>query len=45
MHVNINHIEPIEAKGLIYKAWSSVAPKKVVKVYCEGIFDEGQGIT
>ncbi|MFC5700382.1 MmcQ/YjbR family DNA-binding protein [Cohnella faecalis] len=30
MHMNINQVEPEEARGLIYKAWSSVAPKRLV---------------
>jgi len=36
MHVNIDTVEQEEIKGLILKAWGSVAPKKLVKAYNEG---------
>lgn len=31
--VNMNLVEPEELKGLLLKAWGSVAPKKLVKQY------------
>lgn len=41
MHMNIELVEKSEAKMLIYKAWSSVAPKKLVKTFNGGKFEEG----
>lgn len=35
MHVNLHTVNIDELKGLIYKAWKSVAPKKLVKAYEE----------
>ncbi|WP_159888706.1 MmcQ/YjbR family DNA-binding protein [Paenibacillus puerhi] len=45
MHVNLNTVEPEEIKGLLLKAWGSIAPKKLVKAYGESRHDEGRGIT
>ncbi|WP_199621433.1 MmcQ/YjbR family DNA-binding protein [Paenibacillus alkalitolerans] len=36
MNVNLRTVDPQELKGLIQKAWSSVAPKRLVKAYSEG---------
>ncbi|WP_271754997.1 MmcQ/YjbR family DNA-binding protein [Cohnella sp. JJ-181] len=33
MHINLNTVSPIELKGLLIKAWSHVAPKKLVKAF------------
>jgi hypothetical protein len=33
MIVNLNLVHPEELRGLIVKAWSSIAPKKLVKEY------------
>lgn len=35
--VNMTLVEPQELKGLLLKAWSSIAPKRLVKEYFEGL--------
>ncbi|MHA6484164.1 MmcQ/YjbR family DNA-binding protein [Paenibacillus sp. strain BS8-2] len=35
MHVNMNRIDPEEAKSLLIKAWKSVATKKLIKEFEE----------
>jgi hypothetical protein len=35
MHVNLNTVDPEELKGLILKAWRSLAPKRLVKQYSD----------
>jgi len=36
MHINLNTVSPKELKGLIIKAWSSVAPKRIVRAFEDG---------
>ena len=33
MHINLNTVSPEELHGLVIKAWSSVAPKKLVQAF------------
>lgn len=40
MHVNLNTVSSEELEGLILKAWKSVAPKKVIKTFNEGIVQQ-----
>jgi hypothetical protein len=35
MRVNLNLVQPEELRGLIIKAWSSIAPTKLVKEYSQ----------
>jgi hypothetical protein len=35
MIVNLKLVHPVELRGLIVKAWSSIAPKKLVKEYSQ----------
>jgi hypothetical protein len=35
MHVNLETVSPEEIKGLLVKAWSSVAPKKLIRDFNE----------
>lgn len=35
MHVNLKCVDFNELKGLLFKAWTTVAPKKLVKQYIE----------
>ncbi|TVX98682.1 MmcQ/YjbR family DNA-binding protein [Cohnella terricola] len=37
MNINLTRVEEKELKGLILKAWSSIAPKKLVNKYFEGL--------
>ncbi|WP_258881302.1 MmcQ/YjbR family DNA-binding protein [Paenibacillus sp. sptzw28] len=45
MHINLYTASPEELKGLLNKAWRSVAPKRVVKAFDESKFEDDRGIT
>ncbi|MDQ6418011.1 MmcQ/YjbR family DNA-binding protein [Paenibacillus sp. LHD-117] len=45
MNINLNTVSPKELKGLIIKAWSSVAPKRSVKAFDVSKFEDDRGIT
>lgn len=35
MHIHMTNADPREVKGLLVKAWSSIAPKRAIKAYNE----------